>query len=65
MGIYAQDQWAISRLTLNLGVRYDYFSGYVPAQHVDATPNGWVPARDFASRRVPSWNDLNPRGAAF
>ena len=48
MGIYAQDQWAIRRLTLNYGLRFDYFYGWIPAQHVDATPNGWVPARDFA-----------------
>src|SRR5262245_56241230 len=40
MGIYAQDQWAIHRLTLNLGLRYDYVNGYVPSQRVDATPTG-------------------------
>ena len=32
MGIYAQDQWTIDRLTLNLGVRYDRLNGWVPAQ---------------------------------
>ena len=26
MGIYAQDQWTIRRLTLNYGVRFDYFN---------------------------------------
>jgi hypothetical protein len=67
MGIYAQDQWAIERLTLNLGVRFDYFYGYVPAQHVDATPNGWVPERNYAAvENVPNWKDLSPRlGAAY
>jgi hypothetical protein len=65
LGIYLQDQWAIKRLTLNYGLRYDYFYGYIPAQHVDATPNGWVPARDFAEvTSTPSWKDLNPRGGA-
>ena len=63
MGIYAQDQWSIRRLTLNYGVRFDYFYGWIPAQHVDATPNGWVPARDFDEvRATPSWKDVNPRG---
>ena len=27
-----------------------YFRGSIPAQQSDATPNGWVPARDFAAR---------------
>jgi hypothetical protein len=65
IGIYAQDQWAIRRLTLNFGLRFDYFYGWIPAQHVPATPNGWVPARDFAEvKATPSWKDLNPRGGA-
>ena len=67
LGIYAQDQWAINRLTLNLGVRFDYFNGYVPAQDVPATPNGWLPARHYDRvDGVPSWTDLSPRvGAAY
>jgi hypothetical protein len=66
-GFYAQDQWTVKRLTLNYGLRYGYFKGYVPAQHVDATPNGWVPARDFAAvNDAPLWKDLDPRvGVAF
>jgi hypothetical protein len=67
LGIYAQDQWAIRRLTLNLGVRYDYFNGYVPEQIVPATPSGWIPERRFdAVKDVPNWKDINPRiGAAY
>ncbi|HTI41083.1 MAG TPA: carboxypeptidase regulatory-like domain-containing protein [Vicinamibacterales bacterium] len=67
LGIYAQDQWAIHRLTLNLGLRYDYFNGYVPPQHVAATPNGWLPERSYPEiKNVPLWKDLNPRvGGAY
>ena len=31
VGIFAQDQWTIDRLTLNLGARYDWFRGGLPA----------------------------------
>ena len=54
------------RLTLNYGLRFDYFYSYVPAQHVDPTP--FVPvARDFPRLSdVPDWKDLNPRlGASY
>jgi len=65
VGVFAQDQWTVKRLTLNLGLRFDYFNGFVPEQHLSAGP--FVPARDFA--RVdctPCWTDFNPRlGAAY
>jgi hypothetical protein len=62
LGIYGQDQWALGRLTLNLGLRFDYFNGYVPEQVVAATPNGWLPERRYERvDGVPLWKDLNPR----
>jgi hypothetical protein len=58
--VYAQDRWNYKRLTLNYGVRFDYFNSYVPPQHVDATQ--FLPARDYeAVEGVPEWFDLNPR----
>jgi Carboxypeptidase regulatory-like domain len=67
MGVYFQDQWAMRRLTLNYGVRFDYFNGHVDANHLAAPESGWVPARDFgAVSGVPAWKDINPRfGASY
>ena len=60
LGVFVQDQWALQRLTLNYGLRLDYFNGYVPEQHVPAVR--FVGARDFAKvEGVPHWTDLNPR----
>ena len=62
---FAQEQWTMSRLTLNLGARLEFVNGYVPEQHLPAGP--WVPARDFAPvKNVPNWKDINPRvGASY
>lgn len=65
MGLYAQDQWAIRRLTLNLGVRMDFLNAQVDAQSMPAGP--LIPAREFDEvENVPDWRDVSPRlGAAF
>lgn len=65
MGLFAQDRWTLRRITLNLGVRYDYFNSYVPAQEQAATR--FLPAFSFAEvADVPSWHDVSPRlGAAY
>jgi hypothetical protein len=65
MGIYAQDQWTIRRLTLNYGVRFDYFNAYIPEQHIPATR--FVQDRTFAAvPDVPNWKDWSPRlGGAY
>ena len=78
VGIYAQDQWTIDRLTLNLGARFDSMNGYVPSQSFPGAPvsgtwpgvtfgNNWLPPVDFAPRSdVPAWRDFSPRlGAAY
>jgi hypothetical protein len=60
LGIFVQDQWTIRRLTLNYGVRFDYFNGYVPAQSAPA--GRFIGPRDYAPvHGVPEWSDLNPR----
>ena len=65
VALFAQDQWTVGALTLNLGVRYDYLNGWIPEQHLPAGP--FVPERNFP--RVDNalgWTDLSPRlGAAY
>lgn len=65
LGIFVQDQWSIKRLALNLGLRFDYWNGYIPAQTIPATY--LLPERRFDKvDRVPSFKDINPRfGAAY
>jgi len=65
LGIYAQDRWSVSRVTLNVGLRFDYHDAYVPVQSLAAIP--FVAARQYdAIENVPSWKDLSPRlGATF
>jgi hypothetical protein len=60
LGLFAQDQWAINRLTLNLGIRFDWFNGYVPAQTAPAS--AFLPERSYDEvKNVPNWKDINPR----
>jgi outer membrane receptor protein involved in Fe transport len=60
MGVYAQDEWTRDRLTLNLGLRFDWYNGYVPPSQQPGTP--FVPARSFESvKNAPDWKDINPR----
>ena len=80
LGIYAQDQWVMDKLTLNLGVRFDWLRGHVPAQdqpeppHEGAWPgdprtNPWFPPGTRVFDRVdnaPNWRDFSPRlGMAY
>jgi len=60
MGFYAQDQWAIDRFTLNLGVRVDKFNGWVPAQNTPATPYFGSIAYGKVEQ-VPNWINVSPR----
>ena len=60
LGMFAQDSWTMSRMTLNYGLRFDYLNAAVPEQHLAAGP--FVPERNFAAvKNVPNWKDINPR----
>jgi hypothetical protein len=61
LGIFAQDKWTLSRLTLNYGVRFDHFSSYFPEQTL--APGLYVPTRNITFPETPmaSWFDIVPR----
>jgi hypothetical protein len=62
LGAYVQDRWTTNRMTLNLGLRFNYFAGYVPEQDVPASR--FLPARHYDRVDcVPCWTDLNPRAS--
>ena len=65
IGLYAQDQWTLDRLTLNFGVRYDHFEGWVPAGSKAATD--FLPGFDWDQvDNVPNYSDISPRvGVAY
>jgi hypothetical protein len=57
--LFAQDQWTIRRLTLNLGARIDWMNSNYPA--VDQVATRWLPARSYPGADVLGWLDWSPR----
>jgi len=67
-GAFINDTWQTGRLTVNAGLRYDRYSGYLPEQQQLAATVGpvSVPAATFAQQDLYTWNKLAPRiGATF
>jgi hypothetical protein len=67
VGVFAQDQWTINRLTLNYGVRFDYQNMRVPENTL--SPGPLVPTRNVTFEpveNVPNWKNVTPRlGGAY
>ena len=62
LGLFAQDRWTVSRLTLSGGVRLDLQKE--STEPFTAAPHKWLPNRNtqFAAvENVPNWKDINPR----
>jgi len=60
LGLYLQDSWTFSRLTLNPGVRVELFNTYIPKE---VSPAGrFVPMREYGPiENLPNWKDVAPR----
>ena len=60
LGVFAQDAWKMQRLTLNLGLRFDYINMGFPA--FDLPAGLYAPARHVDEvSHIPDWKDINPR----
>jgi hypothetical protein len=64
-GLFVQDQWTLDRITVNAGLRYDYYSQGYPDIHLPATQ--YVQSvRDFPAADLVHWKDVSPRlGVAY
>jgi outer membrane receptor protein involved in Fe transport len=62
VAFYAQDSWTInSRLTLNLGVRFDHYGIGWPEQNFTAEQSAFFPPVTTPATHVVSLNSLGPR----
>ena len=60
LGVYIQDAWTLKRLTINPGLRWEYFNSAIQPKAVEA--GRFVTARSFGeTENVPNWRDLAPR----
>ena len=67
-GVFLNDTWSIGRVTLNGGVRYDRYRGWLPEQEQLAASVGpvSVEAKTFPERDFFTWNLFAPRiGVVF
>jgi hypothetical protein len=64
LGIYAQDQITIGRVSANVGVRYDHLDTHFPGTYLG--PTRFAPTRDIRIDKKDqlAWRDLNPRLSA-
>ncbi|MGE3844456.1 MAG: hypothetical protein AB7I50_23065 [Vicinamibacterales bacterium] len=62
-GFYVMDSWTLNRLTINPGIRFEWFKGAIGATSVG--PGRFVTARSFPEvPNMPNWFDVTPRFSA-
>ena len=62
-GAFINDTWSVGRLTMNLGVRFDSYKGYLPEQEQIGGVNGpaTLDSRKFDRTDQYTWNSFVPR----
>ncbi len=55
-GLFAQDKWTMDRLTLNVGVRFDWFNASIPGFHL--SPSIVTPLRNYD---IPTFQSVRQR----
>jgi hypothetical protein len=68
IGIFLTDTWAVGKMTVNAGVRFDRYKGWLPEQDQLGATTGpvVVTAQTFAQSDLFTWNEFAPRiGAVY
>ncbi len=62
-GMFLNDSWAIGRFSINGGIRYDRYHGWLPEQQQLAATVGpvSVEAKTFEETHFFTWNEIAPR----
>ncbi len=62
-GAFVNDTWSVGKLTMNLGVRYDNYKGYLPEQSQLGGTNGpyTLAAQSFGKQDQYTWQSFAPR----
>ncbi len=63
IGFFINDTWQVGRVTINGGVRYDYYKGWLPEQQQLGATVGRasVDAKTFPQTDLFTWNQVAPR----
>jgi hypothetical protein len=60
LGVFAQDSWKYRRLTINPGIRFEYFNAEIQTMAVE--PGRFVGFRSYpAQTNLPNWFNVAPR----
>ena len=62
-GTFINDTWNVGKLTMNLGVRYDNYKGYLPEQSQVGGTNGpaTLESKTFGKTDMYTWQSFAPR----